>query len=236
VPCDAADPEQAWLGVQYRIKELAMSTEERLLREEKILDGLKDELGAKRRAGAGGKKKRGKTGQEEESEAGDDSSEESLPAKEQTKEEKKNKEAEKKLEEKNTEKAKATADRLAEKKRQKDADDLAKAEAKEDQKRQKIDKDQSKKNKADGVKVMAVLKPCMAQVEKEMKTESFASIDACIREPLEKRLAEVKAVVAQTVLASMESSCTTPPWTLVKAKEQGKKAVTMAKSAASFTS
>ena len=35
------EPEQVWLGKQYRIKELAMSTEERLLREEKILDGLK---------------------------------------------------------------------------------------------------------------------------------------------------------------------------------------------------
>ena len=229
------DPEQVWLGVQYRIKALTMSTEERLLRGEKILDGLKDELGAKRRAGAGGKKKRGKTEQEEESEAGDDSSEESLPAKEQTKEEKKNKEAEKKLEAKKAEKAKAAADRLAEKKRQKDADDLAKAEAKEDQKRQKFDKDQSKKNKADGVKIMLVLKPCMAQVEREMKTAGFASIEACIREPVEKRLAEVKAVVAEIVLASLEPSCTTPPWTLAKAKEQGKKAVTMAKSAASFT-
>ena len=83
---------------------------------------------------------------------------------------------------------------------------------------------------------MAVLKPCMAQIEKEMKTAGFASIEACIREPVEKRLAEVKAVVAQIVVASLERSCTTPPWTLAKAKEQGKKAVTMSKSAASFTS
>ena len=63
----------------------------------------------------------------------------------------------------------------------------------------------------------------MAQVEREMKTASFASIDACIREPVEKRLAEVKAVVAEIVLASLEPSCTTPPWTLAKAKEQGGK-------------
>ena len=51
-------------GKQYRIKQLTMSKDERLVREEKILDGLKEELGAKRRAGARGKKKRGKTEQE----------------------------------------------------------------------------------------------------------------------------------------------------------------------------
>lgn len=42
----------------------------------------------------------------------------------------------------------------------------------------------------------------MAQIEKDMKTAGFASIEACSRKPAEKRLAEVKAVVAQIVVAS----------------------------------
>ena len=209
-----------------------MSTEERLLKEEKILDGIKDELGAKKK----GKKKRGKREQEEESEAEDDSSDESLPAKKQTQEERKQEEAEKKLVTKKAEKAKAAEERLAVKKRQKETDDNVKAEAKADLKRRKTDSDLSKKNKADGVKVMAVLKPCMAQIEKEMQTASFALIEACIREPVEKRLAEVKAVVAQIVAAGLEPSCAAPMWTLAKAREQGKTAVSIAKSAANFSS
>ena len=156
--------------------------------------------------------------------------------KKQTPEERKQEEAEKKLEAKKAEKANAAEERLVEKKREKEADDIVKAEAKADLKRRKIDSNLSKKNKADGFRVMAVLKPCMAQIEREMQTASFASIEACIREPVEKRLAEVKAVVAQIVVASLESSCTAPQWTVAKAKEQGKQAVTMAKSATSFTS
>ena len=104
----------------------------------------------------------------------------------------------------------------------------------EDQKRAKIERDQSKKNKADGVKVMAVLKPCMAQVEKEMKTAGFASIEACIREPVEKRLAEVKAVVAEILVPGVELNPAMTPWTVAKAKDMGNKSVTMAKTAASF--
>ncbi len=57
-----------------------------------------------------------------------------------------------------------------------------------------------------------------------------------MREAVEKGFVEVKVVVAQIVVASLEPSCTAPQWTVANAKEQGNKVVTMAKSAASFTS
>ena len=81
---------------------------------------------------------------------------------------------------------------------------------------------------------MAVLKPCIGQMEKEKMTVGFGSIDNCMREPVEKRLAELKSVVAEILVARVEVNPAMPPWTVAKAKDMGKTSVTMAKSAASF--
>ena len=223
------DPEQLWLGLQYRVKQLTISSEERMVREEQLMDSLRDELAKKKRAG-GGKKKGGATEEEEKSQSEDEASDDAMLAKERTPEEIKQEDAAKKL----AAKARIAAERLAEKKLQKEADIAEKAGVKEEQKRRKIETDQFKKNKADGQKVMAVLKPCIALIEKERATAGFASIENCIKEPVEKRLAELKSVVAETTVASLELSCATPPWTVAKAKDIGKTSVTMAKSAASF--
>jgi len=217
------DPEQPWLGVQYRLKQLTISSEERLVRGEQLMDSLRDELAKKKRA-TGGKKKGGTTEEEEKSQSEDE------PSEEETKQEN----AAKKLEATKLAKARIAAERLAEKKRQKEADIAEKAGVKEEQKRRKIEADQFKKNKVDGQKVMAVLKPCIAQMEKEKMTVGFGSIDNCMREPVEKRLAELKSVVAEILVASVEVNPAMPPWTVAKAKDMGKKSVTMAKSAASF--
>ena len=223
------DPEQLWLGLQYRVKQLTISSEERLVREEQLMDSLRDELAKKKRAG-GGKKKGGATEEEEKSQSEDEASDDAMLAKERTPEEIKQEDAAKKL----AAKARIAAERLAEKKRQKEADIAEKAGVKEEQKRRKIETDQFKKNKVDGQKVMAVLKPCIAQMEKEKMTVGFGSIDNCMREPVEKRLAELKSVVAEILVASVEVNPAMPPWTVAKAKDMGKKSVTMAKSAASF--
>ena len=223
------DPEQPWLGLQYRVKQLTLTSEERLVREEQLMDSLRDELAKKKRAG-GGKKKVGTTEEEEKSQSEDESSDDAMIGKERTPEEIKQEDAANKL----AAKARIAAERLAEKKRQKEADIAEKAGVKEEQKRRKIEADQFKKNKVDGQKVMAVLTPCIAQMEKEKMTVGFVSIDNIIREPVEKRLAELKSIVAEILVASVEVNTATPPWTVAKAKDMGKKSVTMAKSAASF--
>ena len=112
------DPEQPWLGVQYRLKQLTISSEERLVREEQLMDSLRDELAKKKRAG-GGKKKGGTTEEEEKSQSEDEPSDDAILAKERTPEEIKQGDAAKKLEATKLAKARIAAERLAEKKRQK---------------------------------------------------------------------------------------------------------------------
>ena len=84
-------------------------------------------------------------------------------------------------------------------------------------KQRKVEANQFKKHIVDGQKIIAVLTPCIQQVEAVKAKVGYDTVEETMKVPLEKRLHELKIVVSHIMVQSLDPHPEAPPNTYEKA-------------------
>ena len=98
-------------------------------------------------------------------------------------------------------------------------------------KQRKVEANQFKKHIVDGQKIIAVLTPCIRQMEEVKAKAGYETVEETMKVPLEKRLHELKHVVSHIMVQSLDPHPEPPQYSLTGAKEFAKHSILLIKAA-----